>query len=156
MGRWSKLVPASPSQPTYFSAGKNSVCKNVFLHDKTFFLSANIEAYLPTKNTSFPSFPMVYYKGYLSANLLFFYYHNSATNQKDFFTCLGQIFTRRTGESHPGQFNRTPAQRTFSSFTICLISFFQVLPEQPFKAFAPAVCTSSPSAMPWWSKTTSM
>ena len=94
------------------------------------FLSAKIETYLPTKNIPFSSFSRVYYKRYLSANLLFFYYHNSATNQKDFFTCLGQIFTRRTGESHPGQFNRTPAQRTFSSFTICLISFFQVLPFQ--------------------------
>ena len=30
------------------------------------------------------------------------------------------------------------------------------IPGQPFKAFAPAVCTSSPSSMPWWSKTTSM
>ena len=45
-------------------------------------------------------------------------------------TCLGQIFTGGTGESHPGQFKRTPAQRTFISFTIYMISFFQELPFQ--------------------------
>ena len=131
-----------------FFCGKKTVCAKMFSFMIKLFLSAKIETYLPTKNIPFSSFSRVYYKRYLSANLLFFYYYVSATNQKDFITCLGQIFTRRTGESHPGQFNRTPAQRTFSSFTICLISFFQVLPGQPFKAFAPAVCTSSPSAMP--------
>ena len=91
------------------------------------------------------------YKRY-SAHFLYVFATYKTSIDFIFITSLGQIFTRRTGESHPGQFNRTPAQRTFSSFTICLISFFRVLPGQPFKAFAPAVCTRSPSWMPWWSK----
>ena len=69
------------------------------------------------------------YKRY-SAHFLYVFATYKTSIDFIFITCLGQIFTRRTGESHPGQFNRTPAQRTFSSFTICLISFFQELPFQ--------------------------
>ena len=79
------------------------------------------------------------YKRY-SAHFLYVFATYKTSIDFIFITSLGQIFTHRTGEGHPGQFNRTPAQRTFSSFTICLIPFFKSF---HFRTTFQGICASS-------------
>ena len=122
MGRWSKLVPASPLQLTYLSA-------IVIVYLSQYHIC------IVLREKRFPTFVLFMYP-------ICIWWHGggvSKTFQTD--TCAGQIFTSPTRESRPGHFKRNVRQGTLNRFHAFLKGIAQILPS--FFSTFQGICSCS-------------